>query len=93
MAGIMQDHRTVDTESPQLWAVATDRFMSGWGLAREGKSYVAYPIYDATDEQELVRWMEERSDFIRVRVNVNLPRLSDGDHLSLYDRPYAEEDL
>jgi hypothetical protein len=30
--------------------------------------------------------MEERTAFIRVRVNMNLPRLRDGDHLAIYDR-------
>jgi hypothetical protein len=85
MAGITKDHRTKDTDAPQRWAVATDKCMSGWGQA-PGASYVAYPIYDWSDEQELVRYMEARSDFIRVRVNLNLPRLRDGDHLAIYDR-------
>lgn len=90
MTGIIKDHRTVDLETPSLWAVATDRFMSGWGMAPD-KSYVAYPLYDYNeDEKRIVRWMRGRGDFIRVRVNVNLPRVREGCHLSIYDRPSVE---
>ena len=85
MPGIIKDHRTRDTQEPGYWAVATDKVLSGWGQA-PGKSYVAYPLYSSEDEQAQIRWMEARSDFIRVRTNLNLPRLKDGDHLSIYDR-------
>ena len=86
MTGITVDHRTKDLSKPLTWAVATDRFMSGWGQAPD-TSYVAYPVYSWTDEQELMRYMRGRSDFIRVRINANLPRVRDGCHLSIYDRP------
>jgi len=86
MAGVYQDHRTKDNDKPLCWAVATDKFMSGWGCA-PGHSYVAYPIYSYEDERALLEWMEERRDFIRVRINLSLPRLKDGDHCSTYDRP------
>ena len=85
------DHRYIDTSVPAFWVVATDRVMSGRQVP--GKSYVAYPAYSSKDERELVRWMkEDRADFIRVRVNLELPRLSGNDHLSLYDRPWMEDD-
>ena len=86
MPGIVKDHRKKDLDEPLCWAVATDKFMSGWGLAPD-KSYVAYPIYSHEDERRLTAWMEERHDFIRVRVNAKLPRVRDGCHLSIYDRP------
>ena len=86
MAGIT-DHRTEDTEAPRLWAVATDRVLSNWRNV-SGKSYVAYPIYSSEDQRALTHWMEhDRSDYIRVRVNLELPRLRNGATLSLYDRP------
>ena len=88
MPGITNDHRKDDTAEPLCWAVATDKFMSGWGLAPVA-SYVAYPIYSYDDQQALTRYMEDRSDFIRVRINAELPRLRDGCHLSIYDRPLA----
>ena len=90
MTGILNDHRTKDTrpiKEVHLWAVATDRFMSGWVMAPR-KSYVAYPL-DKLDEQgqknKLLDWMKDRSFFLRVRINLKLPRLQDGDHLSIYD--------
>lgn len=88
MAGIIKDHRTRDLEAPLTWAVATDKFMSGWGQAPD-TSYVAYPIYSYEDERELMQYMDDRQEFIRVRVNLNLPRLRDGCHLAIYDRPHA----
>lgn len=87
----VNDHRTKDTRPAKeisLWLVATDKFMSGWGMA-PGSSYVAYPADNLTMTQRnnLESWMDERSDFIRVRTNSNLPRGRDGDHLSIYDLP------
>ena len=91
------DRRTEDTEKPRLWAVATDRFLSSWGHNPGDRaaghfvapvSYVAYPIYSSEDQRALTHWMEhDRSDYIRVRVNLELPRLRNGATLSLYDRP------
>jgi len=85
MPGMINDHRTEDTTEPNLWAVATNKLLSGWGQA-PGNSYVAYPIYTHEDQCAVVRYMEDRPDFIRVRINLNLPRLKDGDHLAIYDR-------
>lgn len=86
----MNDHRTRDTRpvsEVRLWAVATDKFMSGWGQA-PGRSLVAYPA-DLIDgrRNDLLRWMQKRGDFQRVRINLELPKLGEGDHLSIYDVP------
>jgi len=81
------DHRTKDTRDTkeiQLWAVATNRIMS-WGHAPR-KSFVAYPA-DEADCSKLLAWMENRGDFQRVRLNLKLPRLHEGNHLSVYDVP------
>lgn len=92
MTGILEDTRTVDTRPISeiaLWAVATDKLMSGCGSAPR-KSYVAYPVDKLSAdgrEQPLLWWMETRSDFQRVRLNCKLPRLHDGDHLAVYDVP------
>lgn len=90
MAHIVKDHRTRDTRpvaSVRLWIVATDKVMSGWGMA-PNRSLVAYPA-DGDHEQlaALYDFCDGRSDFIRVRTNLKLPRLGDGDHLSIYDVP------
>jgi hypothetical protein len=87
---MINDQRTKDIrpiKEVRLWAVATDRVLSGWGMAPR-KSYVAYPL-DKLNEQgrgsKLTDWMDDRTDFLRVRINLRLPRLQDGDHLSIYD--------
>ena len=82
----MNDHRTRDTRpvrEVRLWAVATDKFLSGWGQAPR-RSFVAYPA-DKTNTDKLLAWMRARGDFQRVRLNLKLPRLHKGDHLSIYD--------
>jgi hypothetical protein len=87
MSGIIEDRRK-DKRVPIMWAVATDKFMSGWGMAPD-KSYIAYPIYvyNSKEHKALMTWMKDRNDFIRVRENVNLPKVRDGCHLSINDAP------
>lgn len=90
MAYIIKDHRTRDTRpvsSVGLWMVVTDKVMSGWGMA-PNRSLVAYPA-DGDHRQlaALYEFCDGRSDFIRVRTNLKLPRLYNGDHLSIYDVP------
>ncbi len=90
MTYIIEDHRTRDTRpvsSVGLWMVATDKVMSGWGMA-PNRSLVAYPA-DGDHKQlaALYKFCDDRSDFIRVRTNLKLPRLHNGDHLSIYDVP------
>lgn len=90
---IINDSRSIDTRPAKdvaLWYVATDTFMSGWGLAKGGSSYVAYPADTETDNKTL-NMMHERHDFIRVRTNLHLPRLGANDHLSIYDNLTAKE--
>lgn len=89
MTGILEDTRTLDTrpiKEVRLWAVATDKLMSGHGMAPR-KSYVAYPVDELGYSSKLFDWMAKRSDFRRVRLNLRLPRLHDGDHLTVYDAP------
>ena len=90
MSGIVDDRRKNKT-APSLWLVATDKFMSGWGQAPD-KSYIAYPVYNygSVEYYNLLQWMEDRNDFIRVRLNMSLPRVKDGCHLSINDAPDAD---
>jgi len=87
MSGIVNDRRKNKTD-PIMWAVATDKFMSGWGMAPR-HSYIAYPIheYNSDTHKKLMAWMRNRGDFIRVRENASLPRVRNGDHLSINDVP------
>lgn len=91
MTYIVDDSRVFDARPVRevaRWLVANDKFLSGWGHAPR-RSLVAYPA-DAMSLKrldELYEWCDERSDFVRVRVQERLPRLRDGDHLSIYDVP------
>lgn len=84
---MIDDTRTKNTEKPNTWVVATDRFMSGWGGAKYGMSYVAYPCYSEADVQRITSYCKSHPNFIRVRHNLHLPRLTKHDHLSVYDQP------
>jgi hypothetical protein len=89
--GILKDHRSRDTRPIKaigLWYVATDRVLSGWGMAEGGKSYVAYPAPDNyAADHKLAAWLADRKDFQRVRLNTHLPRMGAHDHTSVYDVP------
>ena len=89
--GILKDHRTRDTrplKDIDLWYVATDRVLSGWGMAAGGKSYVAYPApHDYAADRKLAAWLASRRDYQRVRLNTHLPRMGAYDHTSVYDVP------
>jgi len=63
-----QDDRTPEQMKTHTWIVAgTDKFMSGWGKARNGTSYAGWACeYEDLDKVE--RWVHNRSDMKRVRV-------------------------
>lgn len=91
MTGTIVDHRTRDTRPISeigFWAVATDRFLSGWGQAAS-RSLVAYPLTGLgyKQQEDILAMMDKRQEFQRVRTNLHLPRLGAGDHLSIYDAP------
>jgi hypothetical protein len=83
-----QDDRTAEEKQSTIgfW-VATDKFLSGWGNA-PGRSLVACPVTSAEDSEIVERRFNLRSDFKRVRwvSGKNFyPRMSDRDHLHIYD--------
>lgn len=91
MAHTVEDSRTVDTRpigSISKWLVANDKFVSHWGRAPK-RSIVAYPVDELSYESfnELFSFCKGRSDFVYARVQGKLPRMHDGDHLSIYDVP------
>lgn len=81
----IKDHRNSKSRNGP-WLCATDKVMSGWGEADNGKSYVAYDLEELTDRQikNLTEWMESRNAFKYIRFNLNLPRGGRDDHLSIY---------
>ena len=84
------DQRVEDTDEPIAWCVVTDRFLTRWGreikrIARGQSSQVAYPLCNREDMDAFDKYAATRSDFMRPRVNRNLPRQG---QVSMYDRPW-----
>ena len=65
---IVVDNRTDEQRStlPYL-VVMTDRFLSGWGLARRGASYAAWAC-SLEQVDDCLAWVQSRSDALRVRL-------------------------
>lgn len=85
------DHRVYDLAEPIAWGVVTDRFLTQWcreikRIARGQSSQVAYPLYSRDDMDAFDKYAATRSDFMRPRVNRNLPRQG---QVSMYDRPWG----
>ena len=68
-----------------MYVVATDRFMSGWGKA-PGRSLVAIQVDTDEDLSTVKANLEARSEMLRVRLNLHLPRVREGDHLHVVTR-------
>ena len=82
----VNDRRTEDEKRRTTgYIVATDRCLSGWGLARGGRSLYALAIldHDMAMAETVEENMSNRGDMLRVRFNIDLPRLRAGDHLSI----------
>ena len=69
---IKKDDRNETELLTHNWAVvATDKFMSGWGHAKGGKSRVAWAVDHVTKTNELFKWVSNRSEMKYVSI-VNL---------------------
>lgn len=65
---IIQDDRTpAELLTHRTLIVGTDRFMSGWGLAKSGSSVAAWAC-KSEDESKVLAYVESRSEMKRVRV-------------------------
>lgn len=82
------DHRQYDFHA-LYWGVATYRMLSRWGQATGGVSYVAYPLYTREDMDAFDKYAASRRDFMRPRVQRNLPRKG---QVSAYDRPWIDHE-
>lgn len=83
---IQNDMTQEEQETFQGFVVATDRFMSGWGMA-PGKSYIATPYFSDADLKQVMEVLEGRKEMKHVRVVGRQwhPRLRSGDHCHIYD--------
>jgi hypothetical protein len=81
---MIEDRRTEEEKAATRgFVVATDKFMSGWGLA-PGRSLYALAVTANDGQIETVtNNMSRRSEMKRVRFNLRLPKLRRGDHLSI----------
>lgn len=61
------DDRTEEQKRTHIIVMATDKFMSGWGKAKNGTSYAGWaclPEYAS----EVERWVRSRPEMKRVRI-------------------------
>ncbi|MBU2177429.1 MAG: hypothetical protein KJ556_20245 [Gammaproteobacteria bacterium] len=69
----IQDDRTKEQMETHIWLViGTDRFLSGWGQAKNGSSYAAWAC-KMEDAPKVLNWVENRGDQLRVRETVCRP--------------------
>ena len=68
---IRKDDRTAEQQTTHTrLVIGTDRFMSGWGHARDGASYAAWAC-TGEDWANCLEWVDNRSDMSRVRTAVD----------------------
>lgn len=87
MSYVIDDRRSnEDKELTWGFVVATDRFMSGWGMA-PGRSLFAVPVRNHREAEIVLDNMRSRGDMVRPRIvgSDYRPRLRTGDHLSIRD--------
>ena len=66
---IRQDDRTPEQRSTHRWGVvAKDKFMSGWGYARNGASRCAWACSPDANLDRLESWVRSRSEMRYVNV-------------------------
>ncbi len=78
---ILQDDRTPEQMATHTVVIGgTDKFMSGWGLARGGTSVAGWAC-TPEDATEVYKWVEDRKDLKRVRY---LGRNANAAHVHIY---------
>lgn len=64
---IINDERTKEQKKQLKYIVyAHDKFMSGWGHARDGRSLCAWAVETEAQKDRMLDWLEGRSDMTRV---------------------------
>jgi hypothetical protein len=64
---IINDERTKEQKQQLKYIVyAHDKFMSGWGQAKDGRSLCAWAIETESQKDRMLNWVENRSDMTRV---------------------------
>jgi hypothetical protein len=64
-----QDDRTAEQKvSHNMAVVAKDKFMSGWGGAKDGSSRCAWACKDSETLQRVKHWVDDRDEMIYVNI-------------------------
>ena len=64
---IIKDERTKEQKEQFKYIVyAHDKFMSGWGMAKGGRSLFAWAVESEAQKDRILDWVESRSDMCRV---------------------------
>jgi hypothetical protein len=87
MPGIIQDTRS-DKSNPWNYVIMVDTFMSGWGDA-PGKSYYAIAVDNEEEAKAVMDNATARDEMKNIRLRKVLPRLNEGDHVSVTDKKDA----
>jgi hypothetical protein len=81
---VRNDRRTPAQRQTHRWLVtATDRFLSGWGMARSGASKCAWACETHAQALEKYQEIKGRSEMKYVRI-VNRPWYPRAAHVSIY---------
>jgi hypothetical protein len=81
---LRNDRRTVEQKKTHRYLVtATDRFMSGWGLARDGKSKCAWACETLTIAKQQAEVLRARGDmkYVHIHHGAWYPKAA---HVSIY---------
>jgi hypothetical protein len=92
----IKDDRTPEQRETHRWGVvARDKFMSGWGGAKNGVSRCAWACAPDADLNELEKWVSGRSEMIYVnQVDLNTYRAPRGTahfHIYVCDRSHPSQ--
>ena len=81
---ILVDDRTLEQKKTHTWIVgATDKFMSGWGEARDGKSYAGWAC-KPEHRSKVLNWVQSRKEMLRVREMINTWKPRGNGHTHIY---------
>lgn len=64
---IKKDDRTEEQKATHVWGiVARDKFLSGWGQAKDGASRCAWACHPDVNTDRVFNWVRSRSEMQRV---------------------------
>ena len=69
MRTVIKDDRTPEQQLTHRYGVvAKDKFMSGWGRAKDGASWCAWASDSINDTAKLLEWVRRREEMRHVRI-------------------------